>query len=73
MGGEQRRLRRQAGLLDPGRDLGGADDAREAIEEVLLEVTEELLGRDALEGEVIEVVLQEGVEALAAELAVEER
>ena len=63
---------RETGLLDPGLDLGCADDARIAIEQVLPEVAEELLGGDALEREVIEVAPEEGVDALTAELAVEE-
>ena len=43
-----------------------------AIEQIVLEVAEKLLGGDALEGEVIEIAAQERIEALAAEFGIEE-
>ena len=69
--GREHRIGWNAGAHHPLHDFIAAHHAGKSIEQIVLEVSEELLGRDALECEVIEVAAQERIEAFAAELDVE--
>src|SRR3546814_13567125 len=64
---------RDARLIEPGVDLGGADHARRRRQQMRVQIGAEIIAADALEREVIEVATQKGIETLASEASLQKR
>src|SRR6185295_11095473 len=62
-----RSTRRNSRLVNPLVDRNSRRERGVLIQKVLLEISNELLGRDALESEMIEVAAQETIKTRASE------